>query len=366
MAGFFIQFVGLRSLHWSAAVIQLGVTVVMTLVRAFARRGLSINPPFFKIQNRIPLETEEVWAGWLAWKFAFVAQGSAAGQVDWNAKFNKGDGNSFENFAPGQLFTTELCGIEYFNGMASTSRDLIHVNKTPATAISYAQPQAITNTEELRTWYKAIKVIKEITDFSDEGIVRLVFKKAGAVSRGIHRILMIVKPLRSRTTMWKPGSLFLPDERDGEIHWEIDVVQQLKFGPLAANRNIPTDKITLQSVAISLGLGTEPDDRRNSKYTSRKHEFHVDLAALLLLWRYSLAVAGWRYSDPSGLGIGQPEERGKFGRIVGADPPHLICKTSLLAEWMNRSLVPPLVDREWDTSQESSIFFGMYLSTLSQ
>lgn len=42
--GFIVQFVGLRALHWSATITQLGVTVLMTGVRAYVRRGLATNP----------------------------------------------------------------------------------------------------------------------------------------------------------------------------------------------------------------------------------------------------------------------------------------------------------------------------------
>ncbi|KAF7563158.1 hypothetical protein G7046_g989 [Stylonectria norvegica] len=39
--GFLSQFVGLRALHWSVTFFQLGITLVMTCIRALARRGLS-------------------------------------------------------------------------------------------------------------------------------------------------------------------------------------------------------------------------------------------------------------------------------------------------------------------------------------
>ncbi|KAF2791447.1 hypothetical protein K505DRAFT_207343, partial [Melanomma pulvis-pyrius CBS 109.77] len=41
IVGFICQFVGLRSLHWSATIIQLGVTLFMTGVRSWVRRGLA-------------------------------------------------------------------------------------------------------------------------------------------------------------------------------------------------------------------------------------------------------------------------------------------------------------------------------------
>ena len=44
VVGFVVQFIGLRALHWSATIMQLGVTVLMTCVRAYVRRGLATNP----------------------------------------------------------------------------------------------------------------------------------------------------------------------------------------------------------------------------------------------------------------------------------------------------------------------------------
>ncbi|KAK4652791.1 hypothetical protein QC762_500020 [Podospora pseudocomata] len=43
--GFITQFIGLRGLHWSAAVIQLAATLVMTVFRAYVRRGLAKGLP---------------------------------------------------------------------------------------------------------------------------------------------------------------------------------------------------------------------------------------------------------------------------------------------------------------------------------
>jgi len=44
ITGFILQFIGLRALHWSATIAQLGVTSLMTGVRAYVRRALASNP----------------------------------------------------------------------------------------------------------------------------------------------------------------------------------------------------------------------------------------------------------------------------------------------------------------------------------
>ncbi|KAJ3538230.1 hypothetical protein NM208_g6000 [Fusarium decemcellulare] len=44
LCGFVIQFVGLRGMHWSASVVQLGSVLFMTALRALVRRGLAMPP----------------------------------------------------------------------------------------------------------------------------------------------------------------------------------------------------------------------------------------------------------------------------------------------------------------------------------
>ncbi|KAI1742809.1 hypothetical protein F4680DRAFT_411795 [Xylaria scruposa] len=58
--GLIAQNFGTRELHWSAAVIQLGATVVVTLLRSWLRQGLGTSP---KVSNMItPLEPEHAAA----------------------------------------------------------------------------------------------------------------------------------------------------------------------------------------------------------------------------------------------------------------------------------------------------------------
>ena len=57
VVGFIVQFVGLRALHWSATIMQLGATLIMTAVRAWIRRGLSKEP----ITTPVPSGHELSW-----------------------------------------------------------------------------------------------------------------------------------------------------------------------------------------------------------------------------------------------------------------------------------------------------------------
>ncbi|RPA82272.1 hypothetical protein BJ508DRAFT_208215, partial [Ascobolus immersus RN42] len=56
VVGFIIQFTGLRSLHFSASVAQLIVTLVMVAIRAWVRRGLAFTPSAFRIPQGYELE----------------------------------------------------------------------------------------------------------------------------------------------------------------------------------------------------------------------------------------------------------------------------------------------------------------------
>lgn len=63
LLGFVVQFVGLRSMHWSATIAQLGATIIMTVVRAWVRRDLSSRPIARKLSPGLELD-------WLATKLA--------------------------------------------------------------------------------------------------------------------------------------------------------------------------------------------------------------------------------------------------------------------------------------------------------
>jgi hypothetical protein len=70
LCGFFGQFIGLRSLHWSITLAQLGLTLIMVVLRAWVRRGLAkrpyiqLLPPKHEIDwlaTRITHETCDLW-----------------------------------------------------------------------------------------------------------------------------------------------------------------------------------------------------------------------------------------------------------------------------------------------------------------
>ncbi|RPA81608.1 hypothetical protein BJ508DRAFT_209014, partial [Ascobolus immersus RN42] len=64
IGGFVIQFTGLRSMHYAATLSQLIVTVIMVVIRAWLRRGLSARPLAYKIPQGYEMD-------WLATRLAF-------------------------------------------------------------------------------------------------------------------------------------------------------------------------------------------------------------------------------------------------------------------------------------------------------
>ncbi|KAG0643607.1 hypothetical protein HOY80DRAFT_343704 [Tuber brumale] len=65
IAGFVIQFVGIRALHWSASIAQLVVTLAMTTVRTWIRRNISTRPQ----SKMLPIDYEIDWLAVGAGKF---------------------------------------------------------------------------------------------------------------------------------------------------------------------------------------------------------------------------------------------------------------------------------------------------------
>ncbi|KAJ3549141.1 hypothetical protein NM208_g653 [Fusarium decemcellulare] len=57
VAGYIVQFVGLRALHCSATILQLGVALIMTCIRSWVRRGLASGP----LVSSLPQGHELAW-----------------------------------------------------------------------------------------------------------------------------------------------------------------------------------------------------------------------------------------------------------------------------------------------------------------
>jgi hypothetical protein len=56
LCGFVVQFVGLRGMHWSASIAQLGAVLVMVCIKAWVRRGLARSPAYRPLASRFELD----------------------------------------------------------------------------------------------------------------------------------------------------------------------------------------------------------------------------------------------------------------------------------------------------------------------
>ncbi|CAJ0544320.1 Ff.00g035580.m01.CDS01 [Fusarium sp. VM40] len=56
LMGFFVQFIGLREMHWSASVGQLVVVIIMTIIRAWIRRGFTARMYDRELRNGFELD----------------------------------------------------------------------------------------------------------------------------------------------------------------------------------------------------------------------------------------------------------------------------------------------------------------------
>ncbi|OPB40459.1 hypothetical protein A0O28_0005380 [Trichoderma guizhouense] len=57
LIGFIAQFIGMRGLNWTASILQLGITIVVTIIRVIVRRGLGKSP----IRTRLKSKSELDW-----------------------------------------------------------------------------------------------------------------------------------------------------------------------------------------------------------------------------------------------------------------------------------------------------------------
>ena len=67
LCGYILLFIGLRGLHWSATIAQLGATLLMTVLRAWVRRGLTNSPHVQSLPDGFELE-------WLATRNSMLGE----------------------------------------------------------------------------------------------------------------------------------------------------------------------------------------------------------------------------------------------------------------------------------------------------
>ncbi|KAH8423178.1 uncharacterized protein LDX57_000932 [Aspergillus melleus] len=160
VSGYVIQFVGLRGLHWSITIVQLGATVLMTVLRAWVRRGLSQPPQVQKIPSDFELDwfatqlalRDTIYLhGWQDEKRESIeireqrkekraASSTGVSREPWETNTRKDVRRAFSSTALSQSFTAQK--ILQFRSQ------LGHASKWPG--IAYKEAMAAANAIEIR------------------------------------------------------------------------------------------------------------------------------------------------------------------------------------------------------------------------
>lgn len=127
LVGFGVQFVGLRGLHWSSSIAQLGAIIIMTIARAWVRRGLAQPPisssvtPDFELDWFALSLTKPATASWRSDK---KDEGHAKGKKelpnDWAVC--SGQSKDYKKFAPLEKVTDPNVSQESLPGKFSSAR----------------------------------------------------------------------------------------------------------------------------------------------------------------------------------------------------------------------------------------------------
>ncbi|PNP60634.1 hypothetical protein FNYG_14637 [Fusarium nygamai] len=95
LCGFVVQFIGLRGMHWSASIAQLGAVLVMTSLRAWVRRGLAKPPQCQLLSSGFELDWFAMTLGDLEsapWLHPSEAEGKRHSRPCWDWRIVTGGG----------------------------------------------------------------------------------------------------------------------------------------------------------------------------------------------------------------------------------------------------------------------------------
>lgn len=81
LMGFISQFIGMRGLNWTASIVQLGITIVVTILRVIVRRGLGKSPARTHLSSKFELDWFALSFGNLA-EAPWISPGGKPGHLD--------------------------------------------------------------------------------------------------------------------------------------------------------------------------------------------------------------------------------------------------------------------------------------------
>ncbi|KAH7007323.1 hypothetical protein EDB80DRAFT_842607 [Ilyonectria destructans] len=323
VVGFVVQFVGLRALHWSATILQLGVTLIMTGVQAWARRGLASDPETMPVMEkhdpRDPLQHPIPHA---------------------------------EMFTVQQLFAP----IQ---------------PKTPL-GVTLERNPSIGNEDTLNTFTEIEKLLSGNSDITQ------LSKNLSTIVEGVMKVLCSIDAV-----VWEEDGIQMP-QFDPERPPSYNRVEYLTWGFNVKSgrlRDYHDLEGTQEPLSFRLRTLTTGEDGYDVKDPNRwKLDNRNLINAVLSLWLYTLAVrqeyiavANEVYRTTTRESVVQ--DRTTFGRIVGNERnrPKYRDHASLLEEWLGVEVFPrhcPDGLRDFRSDSTFKVvpfcFFGMFLSSLSE
>lgn len=166
VAGFIAQFIGLGALHWSATLTVLFASLIMTGMRAWARKGLAKHP----VCVPIPEKTELVWVALRAFR------------NDWQTS----EGENKPNRGYGILArfrTPQPKRIRYVGRQRDSEwcipTGFIAPISSDGTSICYPKPEGMPDTNKQRYNKASTEYVRQLTQFASRSQGRVIEFRVG-------------------------------------------------------------------------------------------------------------------------------------------------------------------------------------------
>ncbi|KAI0168718.1 hypothetical protein BJ166DRAFT_464016 [Pestalotiopsis sp. NC0098] len=354
VAGFIAQFVGLRALHWSATIIQLGITLIMTAIRAWVRRGLASGPV-----TEPTLEGHEI--AWLT--IHIVSEQPDAYRSDSpEVRMTK------DNFAE-----THLQHIPPRHG----------IEEPLCAPLQLDSPLAVQLIEDFVS--EDDPMLETFSQIA--GLMQVDNEVTHAANSFISVVERVMKILcNSDSIQWRKDGISIPQYgqedtgpsqyRDFELSWQFTV----------STRRFSDGRSKLKRICFGIQKPGEASESYDAADSNRWHFLSPrdSVAGLISLWKYAMARKQKAISTLDSIGFPRPLEgipqtiaTNGVGRIVGTRPPYSEVRQEDAfepSEWLGVAVDDsPLPDGAHTIRGDSftrgpdsmSWFLGMFLSTMA-
>lgn len=261
ISGFIVQFVGLRALHWSSTVMQLGATLLLTAARAWVRRGLAKDPTAISIPTGHELS-------WLAMHIC--------GLKSWEIPTGVYDPNETQRNASRSTIEAGLVHTLLDSRFEPEYFGMLSLGSWQASAGGGPEALAGVHTDGLRVFHQDIdrvqlsllKIRKKLETLMPEPdpTVRI----ANALASAIERTMSLACNDTNISTDW--GKSFSWISQGGYFNWVMNVALTPESGACRSTDLVVSLKAEQRGTSDEL------------RWAADRHE----LQAVLSLWVYSL------------------------------------------------------------------------------